>query len=321
MKKLFISLFILLVAQASFAQAEKEVSKKVATAFEKHFNAGEYNAIFEMFSPEMKTALPLDQTLTFLTNVKAQAGELKSLTFIKYEQGMVALYKAQFDRALLGLNLSTDQSAKINGIFLKPFQDETLPTMERNASSLILPFKGEWTVFWGGDTQEQNYHVTTPSQKNAFDLLIMDENGKSFSGDGTKNEDYYAFGKELIAPAAGEVVLVVDGIKDNKPGTMNLVFMTGNTVIIKTENNEYLLFAHFKQHSIQVKQGDRVTQGQLLGLCGNSGNSSEAHLHFHIQNVEEMAQATGIKSYFEQIKVNGTFKKDYSPVKGERISN
>lgn len=321
MKKLLISLFILLVAQASFAQAEKEVSKMVATAFEKHFNAGEYDAIFEMFSPEMKTALPLDQTLTFLTNVKSQVGTLKSLTFVKYEQGSVALYKAQFDRALLGLNMSTDQNAKINGMLLKPFQDETQPTMERNITSLILPFKGEWTVFWGGDTQEQNYHVTTPSQKNAFDLLIMDENGKSYTGDGTKNEDYYAFGKELIAPAAGEVVLAVDGVKDNKPGTMNPIFMTGNTVIIKTANNEYLLFAHFKQHSIKVKQGDRVTQGQLLGLSGNSGNSSEAHLHFHIQNVEEMAQATGIKSYFEQIKVNGEIKKDYSPVKGERISN
>uniref|UniRef100_UPI0040473D19 peptidoglycan DD-metalloendopeptidase family protein n=1 Tax=Roseivirga sp. TaxID=1964215 RepID=UPI0040473D19 len=319
MKKSSITLFILLLTQVCIAQTEKEVSKKTSTAFEKHFNAGEYNAIFDLFSPELKSALPLDQTLTFLTNVKAQAGALKSLTFVKYEQGNVALYKAQFDRALLGLNLSTD--AQINGMLLKPFQDETQPTMERNITSLILPFKGEWTVFWGGDTQEQNYHVTTPSQKNAFDLLIVDESGKSFSGDGTKNEDYYAFGKELIAPAAGEVVLVVDGVKDNKPGTMNPIFMTGNTVIIKTDNNEYLLFAHFKQHSIKVKQGDRVNQGQLLGLCGNSGNSSEAHLHFHIQNMEEMAQATGVKSYFEQIKVNGALKKDYSPVRAEKVSN
>tara|TARA_R110001599_G_scaffold335658_1_gene552886 strand:- start:1684 stop:2649 length:966 start_codon:yes stop_codon:yes gene_type:complete len=321
MKKLIASLIILGISTMAFGQGEKEVSQKTASAFKMHFNQNEYNAIFEMFSPEMKTALPLDQTLTFLKTVMEQAGALKSLEFIKYEQGMVALYKAQFERTIFGLNLSTDQNSKINGMLLKPYQDDSQPKLERNISSLILPFKGEWTVFWGGDTEALNYHVTTPSQKGAFDLLIFDENGKSFSGDGSKNEDYYAFGKELLAPVAGEVVLVVDGVKDNKPGTMNPIFVTGNTVIIKTANNEYLLLAHFKQHSIKVKQGDRVTQGQVLGLSGNSGNSSEPHLHFHIQNMEEMSQATGAKSYFKSIKVNGKVKTDYSPIKGERISN
>tara|TARA_R110001592_G_scaffold33835_2_gene116843 strand:- start:1926 stop:2891 length:966 start_codon:yes stop_codon:yes gene_type:complete len=321
MKKLIASLIILGLSTMAFGQGEKEVSQKTASEFKRLFNQSEYNSIYEMFSPEMKTALPLDQTLTFLKSVMEQAGALKSLEFIKYEQGMVALYKAQFDRTILGLNLSTDQNSKINGMLLKPYQDDSQPKLERNISSLILPFNGEWTVFWGGDTEAQNYHVTTPSQKGAFDLLIFDEGGKSFSGDGSKNEDYYAFGKELLAPAAGEVVLVVDGVKDNKPGTMNPVSITGNTVIIKTANNEYLLLAHFKQHSIKVKRGDRVTQGQLLGLSGNSGNSSEAHLHFHIQNMEEMSQATGAKSYFESIKVNGVVKKDYSPIKGEHISN
>ncbi|WP_323758090.1 peptidoglycan DD-metalloendopeptidase family protein [Roseivirga sp.] len=321
MKKLIASLIILGFSTIAFAQGEKEVSKKTASEFKRLFNQSEYNSIFEMFSPEMKIALPSDQTLTFLQNVKSQAGALKSLEFVKYEQGMVALYKAQFDRKVLGLNLSTDQNSKINGMLLKPYQDNSQPKLERNISSLILPFNGEWTVFWGGDTEALNYHVTTTSQKGAFDFLIMDESGKSYSGDGSKNEDYYAFGKELIAPAAGEVVLVVDGIKDNKPGTMNPIYIPGNTVIIKTANNEYLLLAHFKQHSIKVKQGDRVTQGQVLGLSGNSGNSSEPHLHFHIQNMEEMSQATGAKSYFESIKVNGKVKTDYSPIKGERISN
>jgi len=95
----------------------------------------------------------------------------------------------------------------------------------------------------------------------------------------------------------------------------------GNTVIIKTQNNEYLFFAHFKQHSIKVQQGQKVKQGQLLGLCGNSGNSSEPHLHFHIQNVEDMNIATGVKCYFDKIIVNGREKTDYSPIKGDEIKN
>jgi murein DD-endopeptidase MepM/ murein hydrolase activator NlpD len=112
---------------------------------------------------------------------------------------------------------------------------------------------------------------------------------------------------------------VVDGVKDNVPGVLNPIYIPGNTVIIKTNNGEYAFFAHFKQHSIVVKQGQKISAGTLLGFCGNSGNSSEPHLHFHLQNVEDMTKATGIKCYFEQLKANGDLKSDYSPVKGDKI--
>ena len=90
-------------------------------------------------------------------------------------------------------------------------------------------------------------------------------------------------------------------------------------MIIKTATGEYVFFAHFKQHSIVVKQGQKVSTGELLGLCGNSGNSTEPHLHFHLQNDEDMVKATGAKCYFDQLKVNGILKLDYSPVKGDKI--
>ena len=75
--------------------------------------------------------------------------------------------------------------------------------------------------------------------------MITDKNGKSFKTDGKNNEDYYAFGKELIAPCDAEVVLSVDGIKDNIPGELNPIYMPGNTVILKTENNEFLFQTKF----------------------------------------------------------------------------
>ena len=65
---------------------------------------------------------------------------------------------------------------------------------------------------------------------------------------------------------------VVDGVKDNIPGDLNPIYLTGNSIIIKTQEGEYLLFAHFKQYSIRVKQGEKITTGKVLGLCGNSGN-------------------------------------------------
>jgi hypothetical protein len=56
-----------------------------------------------------------------------------------------------------------------------------------------------------------------------------------------------------------------------------------------------------------------------MGLCGNSGNSSEPNIHFHLQNAEDMSIAVSSKCYFGQIRVNGVLKSDYSPVKGEKI--
>lgn len=316
-----ISIFVL-ITNIAFAQTEKATYKVAAEKFEKNFNADRFDTIFSMFSDDMKKAVPLNKITEFLTNLKSQAGKITNREFVKYENGSVALYKTNFERALFGLNISLDHNSKINGFMVKPFKDtRNLPKIERNTTKLKLPFKGEWTVFWGGDTQELNYHVIDDAQKNAFDILITDEKGKSYQTDGLTNKDYYAFGKELIAPSDGEVVLVVDGVKDNQPGEMNPVYVPGNTVIIKTVNNEYLFFAHFKQHSIQVKQGQLVKQGDLLGLCGNSGNSTEPHLHFHIQNVENITIATGVKCYFDEILVNGELKTNYSPIKDEKIMN
>lgn len=322
-----ISIFIL-IANLTFAQTEKSTylestkSKVVAEEFEKNYNANSFGAIFSMFSSDMKKTVPLNKITEFLTGLKSQAGNITNREFVKYENGSVALYKTNFERALFALNISVDNNSKINGLLVKPFIDRSnLPNIERNLTKLKLPFKGEWTVFWGGDTKELNYHVISEAEKNAFDMVITNENGNSFKTDGLTNEDYYAFGKELIAPCDGEIVLVVDGIKDNEPGELNPVYIPGNTVIIKTQNNEHLFFAHFKQHSIIVKQGQKIKQGEVLGLCGNSGNSSEPHLHFHIQNVEDMNIATGVKCYFDEISVNGELKTDYSPIKDEKIMN
>ncbi|GCC51727.1 peptidase M23 [Chryseotalea sanaruensis] len=323
MKKIkFFSAFSVLffLSTFSFAQTEKPTYKSAADSFEKNYNADNYDAIFAGFSPEMQKALPIEKTKEFLTSLKQQAGKITKREFVKYEQSY-AVYKTNFEKALLALTVSVDDKSAINGFFIKPFIEDNLPKPERNTTKLMLPFKDEWHVVWGGDTKEINYHVESKAQKNAFDMVIKNEKGNSYKTDGKTNEDYYAFNKELIAPCDGTVVLVVDGIKDNEPGASNPLYVPGNTVIIKTANNEYLFFGHFKQNSIVVKQGQKVNQGQLLGLCGNSGNSSEPHLHFHIQNVEDMNVATGIKCYFDKILVNGEAKTNYSPIQHQKVKN
>ncbi len=320
MKRILIFLVLTVLTNFAFGQTEKLLYKTVVDSFELNYNMDNFDAIFLTFSPEMQNALPLDKTKEFLTGLKQQAGKITKREFLKYEQ-TYASYKTNFERSLLAVNISVDNNSKINGLFVKPFNESNLPKLDRNITKLILPFIDEWTVIWGGDTQKLNYHVVSEAQKNAFDLVITNDKGTSFKTDGKTNDDYFAFGKELIAPCDGEVVLVVDGVKDNTPGTLNPIYAPGNSVIVKTINNEYLFFAHFKQHSIVVKEGLKVKQGQLLGLCGNSGNSSEPHLHFHIQNVEDMNYATGVKCYFDKIFINGQIKTDYSPIQKEKIQN
>ncbi len=318
MKNLFILTVLLLSFHIANAQIEKDNYKQVSTKFVSFFNESKNDSIVAMFSSEMNAALPIEKFTQVSAGLKSQLGSIKKIRFVRL-QSASALYETTFDNAVLGMTITLNSKNEIAGLLFKPYTEAK--DIIRNTTKMKLPFKGEWLVTWGGDTKEQNYHVESVAQKNAFDILIKDVQGATHKGTGESNEDYYAFGKELYAPCDGEVVLVVDGVKDNIPGVLNPIYIPGNTVIIKTANGEFAFFAHFKQHSIVVKQGQKVSTGALLGLCGNSGNSSEPHLHFHLQNVEDMTNATGAKCYFDQLKVNGVLKLDYSPVKGEKISS
>ncbi len=314
MKKIVLLLLMSVVSGHIFGQSEKAKHKIVADKFEKYYNAGKYDSIFVLFSDGMRKFSPLDKTITFLSGLKKDAGQITKRQFVNYKKGATS-YKTNFEKALLSLDIAVDNDSKIAGYYIGEF----VPIPERNVTQMQLPFKNEWTVTWGGDTKELNYHVESKAQKNAFDFLITDNKGETHQGKGEKNEDYYAFGKELFAPCDGEIVLAVDGVKDNQPGIKNPIYVPGNSIFLKTEKNEYMLFAHFKQFSIVVKQGQKVKQGQLLGLCGNSGNSTEPHLHFHLQDIEDMVEATGIKCYFHELIVNGKKMTDYSPIKNDKI--
>lgn len=318
--KIYITALLFALTTFSFFGQETDTLKKINEQFTNHYNDKNSKGIFDMFSKEMQEALPLSKVEQVVNGLHFQAGKIESTEYIKHENNY-AVYKANFENTPLFMKISIDSRSLMNGLLFVPYKEDNTPKLERNITKLILPFHGKWNVFWGGDNVKDNYHVDYEAQKGAFDIMIMDETGSTHKGTGEKNEDYYAFGKEIIAPCDAEVVVAVDGIKDNIPGEMNPTFLTGNTVILKTEKNEYLVFAHFKQYSVNVKQGDMVKKGDLLGLCGNSGNSTETHLHFHIQNVEGMHDATGAKCYFDNILVNGEIKTDYSPIKNDVIEN
>jgi murein DD-endopeptidase MepM/ murein hydrolase activator NlpD len=319
MKKSLTALLILLTVCFAYGQTENPESKYAINAFKKHYNNSQFDSIFSIFSASTKVNLALDKTVGFLGQLKSKYGNIAEMTFQEYKDGF-SVYKSVFQKGLLALSIAVNREREITGLYAKPYEESVQPASKRNMTAMNLPFRGEWTIFWGGDTKELNYHVVSGFQKNAFDIVINNPSGKSFKTTGKTNEDYYAFGQPLLAPCDAEVVLAVDGIKDNIPGAVNPMYVVGNSLLLKTKNNEYILFAHFKQNSVKVKQGDVVKRGQLLGLCGNSGNSSEPHLHFHLQDTEEFTRATGVKCYFDKLQVNGTLKTDYSPVKGDKVT-
>jgi murein DD-endopeptidase MepM/ murein hydrolase activator NlpD len=323
MRHLTLSL-LLLLSCSMYAQQEPANYKAEAAVLLKAYQEGTYKDFFDTYNPDMRTHLPLEKTTTVFTGIKTQFGSISSFEFMEMKKG-AANYKAVFEQGTLNVKLTLDSNNQLAGLLFEPYTSKEYPILVRNKTKLILPFNGEWFVAWGGDTKELNQHVESRQQKNAFDLVVIDDKFDTHTGDGTKNEDYYAFGKEIIAPCDAVVIDVVDGVRDNIPGEMNTMFVPGNWVQLKTANDEYLFFAHFKQHSIRVKEGQKVKKGELLGLCGNSGNSSEAHLHFHIQNTDDYTNATGTKVYFDKITVtdmSGTKQRqEYSPIKNDRIKN
>ena len=142
-----------------------------------------------------------------------------------------------------------------------------------------LPFFGEWEVSQGHNGE----HTHKGAWRNAWDFIITDKNGNQFKGSGDYPEDYFCFGKTITAPFDGTVVEVVNSIADNIIGDVDTKNNWGNTVILKHTDEIYSKLSHLKYHSVEVKEGDNIKQGQLLGKCGNSGRSPYPHLHFQFQ--------------------------------------
>ena len=187
---------------------------------------------------------------------------------------------------------------------------------------LSLPFRGTWWVVWGGPTELQNYHVVAPDQRHAYDLLVW-RRGATYRGVGTNNADYWAWGRPIVAPAAGTVVEAVDGIRDNRPQVEveNREAPAGNHVVVDLGNGEYALLAHMRKGSVRVRAGDRVGPGDLLGLTGNSGNSSEPHLHFHLQDRPELfTGARGLPVAFVGYRADGRRIARGTPVQGQFLA-
>ena len=151
-----------------------------------------------------------------------------------------------------------------------------------------LPVFGEWLVTQAVDGQ----YTHKDDYKYAWDFEVVDENNSNYSETGLILNDYYSFKLPVSAPLDGEIVNVVDGIPDNKPGEVDLKNNWGNTIIIKHEYGLFSSLSHLEADSIKVAVGDKVKKGEHLASCGNSGRSPVPHIHLQFQVTDQLGDKT-----------------------------
>jgi murein DD-endopeptidase len=161
------------------------------------------------------------------------------------------------------------------------------------------------------------------AQRFATDWVKLGDDGLlARNGDMSLNANYYGYGAEVLAVAAGTVVAVKDGLAENVPQTkkwavpITLETTAGNHVLLDLGSGHFALYAHLQPQSLKVKIGDKVRSGEVLGLVGNSGKSDLPHLHFHVVNSASPLGAEGIPYVLKSFLMQGTIKSTAEIVKG-----
>jgi len=156
-----------------------------------------------------------------------------------------------------------------------------------NDIKINLPFIGDWSVYQAFDDEWTH----KGKWKYAYDFVIK-KNSKTYQNDGLFLDDYYAFGKDVIAPINGYVVAMRDDLVDNFIGNVDRVNNWGNYIIIKSDFGYFVEISHLMQNSINVSVGDYVKIGQIIAKCGNSGYSPEPHIHIQVQKYGVLGSET-----------------------------
>lgn len=292
--------------------------------------AGDTDAVWQRLSPPMRDALgdraQLDQ---FAATVSRQLGEESEVVEESTDTAAGARTYRRVSRFALSpmpvvTQWTLDGDGRVAGFFVRPqAATEPAPSAHLNYTTradLRLPFDGEWSVFWGGRSVAENYHAVDRGQRFAYDLLLL-RDGRSHDGDASVLSNYHCWGEPILAPADGTVVATVGDLPDQAIGSTDTAHPAGNHVVLDLGHGEYAFLAHLRQGSLAVQEGDRVQQGQQLGECGNSGNTSEPHLHVHLQDSPRFGDGDGLPAQFQDYLADDEPVTRGEPRRGQRVVN
>jgi murein DD-endopeptidase MepM/ murein hydrolase activator NlpD len=287
----------------------------------RRINAKNGKAIVALYAPSMAKAFPEEKTGPFFAEIVDDAGHIVSSERVANEGDRDGTYQLKAERGDWKLELHVDDEGKVTGLLVKPATPP--PPVAKSHLPLALPVRGRWSVVQGGERLDVNGHVTHPDQRRAADLEALGPDGTSHRGDGKKNEDYYAYGQDVLAVADGTVVTAIDGVPDNAPGSTNPYMAPGNCVIVKHEGSLYSVYDHLRPGKLRVKVGAKVKQGVVLGSSGNSGNSTQPHLHVQLQDGPLPEASWGVEPVFKDVTVTRDGKSskmaEYTFLRGDVI--
>ena len=183
---------------------------------------------------------------------------------------------------IIGIVINAAVIIFFSGLNWFTFQGYAAP---QDGIDLSSPFRnGRYVVLHGGASPFINGHFHVKPQTYAQDIVALNKLGmraSSIAG-GPDLEKYAIYGNDLYCPCNGTVLLAVDKFDDLIPPKRDPENPAGNHVLVECQGAEVLL-AHLKKGSVRVKAGDSITTNTLLGQVGNSGNTSEPHLHLHVE--------------------------------------
>ncbi len=304
----------------SYAKA-KELGRKYTSAL----YANDTAILWPNMTARMQESLKDQASLAaFDDKAKQQLGrEIKLIKEVVLPNQDYIIYTrlTEFDKVQprIVVQFTFDQNAKIAGFFVTAEQNaaESKFLDYKDKTAFTLPVTGAWTVYQGGRTVFDNYHAASIDQRFAYDLMVIRDQ-RQYSNKGWELSDFFSFNQPVLAPAAGKVASAVDEYDDNAPLHPSRENPPeGNNIVIDHGNGEFSMLAHLKRGSVKVKAGDKVTAGQLIAFCGNSGNSPIPHLHYHVQNSATWMKGEGLPIQVHEYLSNGKPVEVGEPSRGE----
>ena len=197
---------------------------------------------------------------------------------------------------------------------------------------LIFPVSGRVLVLDGydfyshhrrstyDDSWSRSMGITDNFQRHGLDLVVVDSEGRYFTGDGSRTDQWLGWGRPVKAAGSGTVAAAHDGQPDNVViGTVdqwtggitreNPMSSYGNYVLIDHGGGEFTLAGHLRMGSVKVRKGDQIKAGQQIGQIGNSGASGGVHVHFERRTGPGIAGIETLPAFFSNITLVGGRKR------------
>lgn len=322
------TLICLLAASVAFpATAQDQSVLDMGRERTEAFLSGDLDAIWSDMTPDMQSLLgSIEEFEAFREQVEADLGEETTiLDETTSASGGLDGYTRIGEWSGIDTPIVIDWAFDAEGMIAafavqpQPQAAESAYLVYETQADLRLPFDGEWYVFWGGRDIADNYHAAEPSQRFALDFVV-NENDQSYSGDAADLASYHCWGREILAPADAQVVATVNDLPDLPIGETDPDNPAGNHVILALADDEFAFLGHLQQGSVTVQQGQNIAQGDVIGLCGNSGNTSEPHLHMHLQTTPVLFEGEGLPAQFQTYLADGEPVDRGEPLRGEKVA-